>query len=253
MRKPIFVKLQLVERPRPPLLDSLKDDRATLPLHFYLRKLPSQQRSQMLDALNLLAQWMSNGAQSAITFDWRSLRAADLPRISDLTPCFSTRQISRMKRGLNHVSREACRLSDIEEGELGEIINTSWMRIIPRTGRTGLSSAENFEAVLTACARDKSARGARDAAMITILWETKVKSCDLVTVTLSDLQLGHIVLRGRGRRLSSAAQWRLSEWQRYRGELPGPLFVSITRTGVIQMRAITASTIAWTLRRRVTA
>lgn len=241
-------KIAQARRRPPTLLDSLKDNRAALPLLLYLRRLSSEQRTRMLEALNLLVQSMSDGTQNAVTFDWRDLRAANLPGISDLTPCFPIRQISRMKRGLIHVSREAWRLGDLEESELTKITNTSWMRIIPRSVR--ITTVGNVETLLAACARDRSARGARDAAMVTVLWETQLRICDVVTLSTVDYQSGFLVMGEYCRRLSEAAQFRLSEWQLYRDDFPGPLFVSITRAGDVQMHAMTASAVAWALKRR---
>lgn len=65
------------------------------------------------------------------------------------------------------------------------------------------------------------------------------------------LNYAKIVLGGCERQLSDAAQSRLAEWRRRRGEMPSPLFLAISRTGAIEACPITVSSVAWTLRRRI--
>lgn len=100
-------------------------------------------------------------------------------------------------------------------------------------------SAGELTALLTGCANDPTPAGARDAAMLALLYAGGLRRAELVGLARADYDeaTGELkILHAKGRKqrtahLSGGARAALTDWLAVRGEAPGPLFVPIRRGG----------------------
>ena len=85
-------------------------------------------------------------------------------------------------------------------------------------------------ALMQACGRDRSAAGARDAAIIGLMYSAGLRRAEVVTLDLADYRLDskQLVVRGKGRKeriahIIEGAQAALNDWLKVRGTAAGPL------------------------------
>jgi len=103
----------------------------------------------------------------------------------------------------------------------------------------GLVSAE-MKALFDACARDRTAGGDRDAALLAVLYGGALRRSEASALDLSDWleDEGRLLVRGKGDRqrsvfLPAPAAVAVSAWIRRRGTHEGPLFHPINKSGRI--------------------
>ena len=120
-----------------------------------------------------------------------------------------------------------------------------------------LSSGE-IAGLLDACADDPSAAGARDAAVIAVLYacglrRSEVRGLDLADV---DLDAGSLTVRhGKGRKdrtvpIAGGCVNALRDWVAMRGSLPGPLLSPIDKTGRVSLEHMSSQAIYNLLQKR---
>jgi site-specific recombinase XerD len=118
-----------------------------------------------------------------------------------------------------------------------------------------LTSGE-IMALMEACAADQSPTGARDAALIGVLY-SGLRRAEVVTLDLADFDPETRTLRVKGKRrkermvpVVNGAALALADWLLIRGTEPGPLFLPTTRGGKVRRHRLTAQTVYDLLRRR---
>ncbi len=101
-------------------------------------------------------------------------------------------------------------------------------------------------ALIEVCAADWGVAGARDAAIIALLYSCGLRREELVVLELNDYdpEMGKLKVRGKRNKerlayVVSGAAEALADWLVIRDEWPGPLFVPIRRGGHIQKRWLT--------------
>lgn len=97
---------------------------------------------------------------------------------------------------------------------------------VPPNGRE-LSHGE-LAALFRACAEDKSLEGARDAAVLALLYGCGLRRAELCLLDLADFENGTLRVRGKGNRVRLApvddgALDALQDWLSVRGKKPGAL------------------------------
>ena len=116
-------------------------------------------------------------------------------------------------------------------------------------------------ALMSQCGNDATPAGARDAAIIAILYSCGLRRAELVSVDLAsyDAEAGELRVMGKRRKerivpvVNGAAQ-ALGDWLTVRGSEPGPLFWPIRKGGHLQHgERLTTEAIWHLLRRRATA
>ncbi|QSB06813.1 tyrosine-type recombinase/integrase [Natronoglycomyces albus] len=98
--------------------------------------------------------------------------------------------------------------------------------------------AETLSGALYACDMDDSPAGARDAAVLAVLYSTGCRRSEVASLRLVDYDESERSLRvlGKGNKerlvyLTEAAQQRLDRWMSVRGQGPGALFCPINKAG----------------------
>ena len=105
----------------------------------------------------------------------------------------------------------------------------------------------------------KTAGGVRDAALLAVMSRGGLRRAEVVALDIDDFSetdggQGTLVVEGKGRKqrlvpLANGALAALQAWVSLRGEEPGPLFLPVTKGGVIGSKRMTTQAIYNTLRR----
>lgn len=114
-----------------------------------------------------------------------------------------------------------------------------------------------IQRLLKITSRDRSPKGVRDLALLSILYV-----CGLRRLELTRLRLEHVLARGgelkvfgkglkwRVSYLTGEARKALNHWIELRGREEGPLFVPVHRTGAVRIQSLSTETVARIVRRR---
>jgi integrase len=121
-------------------------------------------------------------------------------------------------------------------------------------------SRSEVAALLDACAVDESAAGARDAALIALLFGGGLRRAEVAALDLDDYdaESNAIRVRGKGDKerrafLSESAAAALNDWVEVRGSKKGAVVVPIRKGGKIEHRRMTDQAIYAALLRRAAA
>lgn len=113
-------------------------------------------------------------------------------------------------------------------------------------------------ALMTACAADETAAGARDAALIALLFAGGLRRSECVALDAGDYDeaVGELRVRGKGNKerlvyLTGGGAGALADWLLVRGTEPGPLVVPVRRWGYVQLRRMTDQAVYSALLKRV--
>ncbi|HUY98395.1 MAG TPA: hypothetical protein VMW47_12405 [Verrucomicrobiae bacterium] len=214
------------------------------PLAAYLGMLrPSSQRSQ-LEALEVIAQVVTQGACSAGTLPWEHWRARHTEMVVGwLGRKYRPATVERHLGALRGVLREAwcLRLMDAE----------AYYRAAHLPSRSGapqraLAPGE-LRALLSACAADPGPAGRRDAALVWLLFRTGLRAGEVVGLDQSQLDTTRWELvwepavpgpRGRRVLLSSGARAALAAWLPARRVEHPALLQVVDGVGVMGRRLI---------------
>ena len=228
------------------------------PAAVYLAQLKKSSRRPQKQALDLVASLLSAGSADCLTLNWAAVRyqhtAAVRGRLLDgYAPATANRILSAL-RGvleqtwlLGQMSAEdyhrAARLSSV----IGETIPA---------GRQ--LTADEIAALLQNCAEDPRPIGARDAAVISIMFGTGLRREEVTTLNMDDYdsEFAKLVIRGKRSKqrtvyLVGGATVALQDWIIIRGTDPGPLFLSVNKAGkVVYGRRLTPQSIYCLLKSR---
>lgn len=206
------------------------------PAMVYVAGLAQGSRRTMKSALEKVAGLLTSGRCTAITLPWQNLRfqhtSAIRAAVSDMFSVGYARKILCAVRG---VLKAAWRLQLIETEDYRRAIDLAPIKgeTLPK-GRA-LSGGE-IRALFQACAEHNGIAGARDAALLAVLYGTGLRRSECVALDLSDYNASNGELRirsGKGNKqrlvyLSDGGTEALGTWLDFRGNDPGPLFVALT-------------------------
>lgn len=216
---------------------------------------PESQRG-MQTALNNLARLM--GAPDTLTQDgkplrgkadrtfllirWEELRYANTKALyAHMVANYPPATVNKMLAALKGVLKEAWRLNLIPADDYRRAVDLSSVRNETLPAGRELAEGEIY-ALVQACKRDTSPAGARDAAIIGVLFTCGLRRAELVALKLDDYDRdsGKItILAGKGRKqrtvyVSGGAKMALDVWLIERGLEPGALFLRIRKGGKLQ-------------------
>ena len=131
--------------------------------------------------------------------------------------------------------------------KLGQMSSEDYQRAADLEAVTGEAlpvgrdlSAGEIADLMRVCQSDHTAAGARDGAMIALLYACGLRRAELVSLELVDYDenTGKLVIRGKNDKqryayVTDGAYDALEDWLIIRGYSDGPLFVSINRGGVL--------------------
>lgn len=233
------------------------------PAVVYLATLPSpRSRESMRAHLHGAARLLSGGRHDAWSFPWAELTYGAVVGLrTALARRYKRRTVNARLAAVRGVLRQcwALGLVDAERLERVRLVKGVKGQEIP-AGRA-LAPGE-LPALLAACRRDPTPVGARDRALIALLYACGVRASELCGLDLADHDpaAGTLAVRlGKGRKerllpLHDAAAAHLADWLAVRGDAPGPLFVALDRAaGLRAERRLTAQSVRDAVARRAAA
>lgn len=228
------------------------------PAAVYLARLAPGSRPATRHALRVLSELLCGGKADALTTEWAALRYQHTAAVrAALAERYAPATANRIICALRGVLDEAFRLGlmSAEDYQRARQIKSIQAEVLP-AGRS-LSSGE-LRALLDHCAQDPAPAGVRDAAIIAILYGAGLRRSELAALSMHDYcpESGALsVRRSKGRKDRTAyvrggAALALELWLALRGPEEGPLFVPISKSGKLTMRAMTGLAVFFILRRR---
>jgi len=195
-------------------------------------------------ALDQIAALLTDGRSTAADLSWHRVTEQEAQMVRhELAARYAPATANRMIAALRGVLKEAWRLGlmDAERYHHASVLHNVPWSTAPR-GRT--LSDDELRALFDACSQDQSPAGARDAALLTVLYGAGLGRSEATALDLCDYDVssGAVAIRGsthdRERTLyavDSAAE-ALDRWISIRGTAPGPLFVPIDKAGKVLIR-----------------
>lgn len=228
------------------------------PALVYLASLAPGSRRTMLASLENIAAFVSGGKATATTLAWHELRYQHTATIrATLAETYAPSTANKMLSALRGVLKESFRLgyTGAEEYQRARDLQPVRGSALPK-GRA-LSHGE-LRRLFEACAEDRRrATGARDAALLSVLYGCGLRRSEVVGLDLSDFDLETEELRVRGKggkeRLvyaAGGAAEAISAWTWFRGTEEGPLFYPINKGGRIERRRMSDQAVLYVLKRR---
>lgn len=247
-----------VDRPNQPLVLAIQPPADRHPAAVYLARLAPGSRRTMRAALDLVAGMLTSGAADAQTLDWSRLRYPHAQAVrSGLAEQYKPATANKALCALRGVLREAWRL--------GLVTSEDYRRAADLEGVKGDSlppgralSAGELKALLGACSADETPAGARDAALLALLYGGGLRRSEAVALDVSDYTVttGMLVVRhAKGNRdrvvyATNGAADALADWLVVRGTEDGPLFLPVNKGGVVGGHRLTGQAVLYILRRR---
>jgi len=228
------------------------------PAAVYMARLaPGSRRSQRW-ALEVIAAFLSRGRATAQELDWSAVRYQHVAAVrAVLAERYAPATANAVLAGLRGVLREAWRLGQLGSEELQRALDVPGIRGERLPAGRALSAGE-LRALFAVCA-DRGPGGARDAALLAVLYGCGLRRAEIVALSLGDYdpETGELAIRsGKGAKgrivYASAGAWAaLEAWVAARGEAPGALFVAVNKGGAVdpELRGLSGQAVADALQR----
>jgi integrase len=228
-----------------PFTPSAGDER---PAVVYLARLAPGSRRTMRAALQTIVTLVLEGKPDIVAFPWHLLRYQHTQAIrSALAERYAPATANKLLAALRGVLQEAWRLGLIPAEDYHRAVDLTGIRATTLPRGRALSRGE-VGALLASCTADRSPGGARDAALVALLYGAGLRRAEAVALDLRDYELtsGMLTVRaGKGRKdrltyLTPGAAEALRDWLALRGDAPGPLLCPVNKGGRIILRRMTA-------------
>jgi site-specific recombinase XerD len=165
--------------------------------------------------------------------------------------------VNKALSGLRGVLREAWRLGLTTSEDYRRAADLEAVKGESLPPGRALSAGE-LKALLGVCSADETAAGARDAALVALMYGAGLRRSEAVALDVSDYDFttGMLVVRhGKGNRdrvvyATNGAADALADWLVVRGEVDGPLFLPVNKGGVVGGHRMTGQAVLYILRRR---
>jgi integrase len=228
------------------------------PAAVYLASLSPGSRRSMKTALNLMAAHLTSNREDAFSLNWSGLRFQHTAALrSVMAEHYAPASANHRLAALRGVLKAAWNLGQIPTEEYHRAIALAPVRgeSLPR-GRA-LSPGE-LRMLFLACAGDGSAAGARDAALLAVLYGIGLRRSEAVALDYGDydLESGALTVRsGKGQKArigyaSTGAKEAIETWLFLRGDVPGPMLFPVIKSGRIIFRRLTDQAVLTILLKR---
>jgi site-specific recombinase XerD len=250
--------LQVVTLPAPIVLPTA--DQHPVLVYLATRLKSSGSRRTMRQALNTIATLLGapEVPDPALLLAWQSLRYQHTAAIAArLAETYAPATANKMMSALRGVLKEAWRLGLMSAEDYQRAVDLPQEKLKGQDAAAGraLTSGEIL-ALVEVCKADTTAAGARDAALIGVLY-FGLRRAEVVALHLADYQpeTGALFVKGsKGRDrtiyLTGGAKKALAAWLTWRGWEPGALFVRIRRWDTLTDRRLTTQAVYTLLQER---
>ncbi|MGD2164367.1 MAG: site-specific integrase [Anaerolineae bacterium] len=224
------------------------------PAAVYLATLSEGSRRTMRGALNRVARLLGlepveiQGRKVTCHYcRWAGLRSDHVARIrSRLLEEYAPATVNKHLSAIRSTLKAAYRLSQMDVEDYQRAVAVESVTTQPQPSGRLLQRAE-IDALLEACQEDATPAGARDAAMVALWAAAGPRRAEIVNLNVSDYDSERGTVRIRARRgqrkrtihIADGAQEALDDWITVRGEVEGPLFLPIHRSGKMRISRMT--------------
>ena len=222
------------------------------PAIVYLASLSEGSRRTMFQALDTIAHLLSDGELDIFSLDWGALRYEHTAAVrAALAARYRPATANKMLSALRQVLRQAWKLGLMSAEEYARARDVAGVKGQSLPAGRALSPGE-IAALMRVCEEDPTPAGARDAAIIALMYATGIRRASLVRLDVADYDAARGTLRVRdakGRQdylayvPQEGAQRALADWLDVRGEAEGPLFCPINKGGRLLPRRLSAQAV----------
>jgi integrase len=215
----------------------------------------------MRQALDTIAAVLTGG-QGRVgvggSLDWASLRYQHTQAVrARLAETYSPATVNKMLSAMRGVLKEAWRLGLMSAEDYQRAADVQVVRNETLPKGRALTTGE-LSALLAACEGDAGPAGARDAAMLALLYGGGLRRSEIVALDLADYdrESGSLVIRrakGNKDRTAYATNGTadaLADWLAVRGSEAGPLFVAVVKGGRVLSHRLTGQAVLYILAKR---
>lgn len=215
-------------------------DLATNPAAVYLASLANGSRRTMQEALDTMAGMLGDG-YDALTCPWAALRFQHTAALrSQLAERYASATANKMFSALRGVLKAAWRLGQLTAEDYARAVDVANVTGETLPAGRALEGGE-LAALLRACAEDGTAAGARDAAVLALLYSCGLRRAEVTALDLGDYNqtTGALTVSGKRNKtrlvyVINGARAALSDWLTIRGDGAGPLFLAVNKSGAIR-------------------
>jgi site-specific recombinase XerD len=188
------------------------------------------------------------GAGDPFTFQWSALRAEHVAEIRKrLAEAYAPATANRILTALRGVLKAAFVKKQMTAEDYQRAVMIAPVRGSTIPAGRGLSSGD-MSALMADCESDLTPAGARDAAIIGLMYSCGLRRAEVISADLADLKDGKLTVKGKGRKqrtayITNGAARAMTDWLIVRGSKPGPLFLAINKAGKIAAARLTTQSI----------
>lgn len=229
------------------------------PAAVYLARLAPSSRRVMKSALDRITVMLSGDPTTdASNFPWSVIRYQHAAAVrAKLAERFAPATANQHLSALRGVLQECWRLGLVDAETYRRAADVEPVKGTTLPAGRQISQGE-LRALFGSCAEDGNALGARDAALMAILFGAGLRRSEAVGLDLADYdrETGALtVKRGKGNKarlcyVTNGAADAIDSWISIRGSEPGPLLVAVNKGGKLGTRRLTPQSVFDALRRR---
>lgn len=228
------------------------------PAAVYLGRLAPGSRRTMRQALDRVAGLLTGDRCTAETLEWSRLRYPHTMAVrAALAERYAPATANKMLAAVRGVLTEAWKLGYMGSDEYQRATHLKGIRGTTIPPGRALSMGE-LRAMFNVCAADRKPHGARDAALLAVLYGVGLRRSEVVALALSDYlpeERELHVQRGKGRKARkchapAGCVAALERWLEVRGTDSGPIFVPIMKGNRFQWRPMTDQAVLYILQQR---
>jgi site-specific recombinase XerD len=235
------------------------------PTLVYLASLSVRGRKAMRDRLNIVAERIlgvvaeeGSGVESWQLVPWERIRyqhvAAIRTKLQEMGLAPAT--VNLTLYAFRGVARAAFNLKQISADDYQRIRSVSPIKAERLLRGRALAPGE-IAGLMDACMANGRPAGARDAAMIALMYATGIRRAEVPTLNLDDYnpETGELRVRGKGDKermlyVNNGAADALDDWLEIRGREPGPLFLPVDKGSNIKSERLSDHAVYEMLKRR---
>lgn len=228
------------------------------PALVYLARLAPSSRRVMRGALRRMAELLTSGRCDEVTCPWGGLRYQHTAAVRAwLAERYAPATANRYLAALRGVLKEAWRLGHTDAETYRRTVDLPAVRGETLPAGRAISGGE-LRALFASCAEDGTPGGARDAALLALLYGGGLRRSEAVGLDVDDYDpsTGAVrVTHGKGNKarivyLANGGRAAVAAWLEVRGLKPGPLLLPVSKYGRIAVRRLTDQAVYDGLRRR---
>ncbi|WJW66117.1 tyrosine-type recombinase/integrase [Candidatus Chlorohelix allophototropha] len=228
------------------------------PAAIYLASLRPVGRRGMRRALAAIVETIKGEPSDPLDFPWHSLRFQHTQALrAKLAERYRPATVNHMLSALRGVLSQAENLGLISADDFRRTTKLKGIRgeSLPK-GRALIPNEVTL--LLRVCQKDKSPKGARDLALVAVLYGAGLRRSEVVKLDLKDFDTKDNSLKvrsGKGGKdrityLGQGSGTVLAAWVKVRGEESGPLFLPVNKVGKLQKRRLSDQAVLWILSQR---